>query len=235
MKIYDALQARNQPRPEGSAAPPRRSAGAVREVRLHPEELLRTYQMAAAMLPEGASPVIQLMSATSGEGTSTIARALSLAVAEATGRRVLLLRITATGKRPSEANDTLSLEAALRDDQSIDIPFSRPGVAPFFVASLSAESIAGQEGTTRLRGLWERLMPFVDVIIVDAPAALTEFAGLAVVGLAGGVILVVEAERTRSPIVNEAKRLIEAHGGKILGVVLNKRNRYIPRIIYRWL
>jgi protein-tyrosine kinase len=235
VKIYDALQARNQSHSEGSATRPRLSPGAVREVRLHPEELLRTYQMAAAMLPEGASPIIQLMSATSGEGTSTIARALSLAVAEATGRRVLLLLITATAKRPSEANDTLSLEAALRDDQSVRIPFSRPGAAPLFLASLSTESIVGKEGTTKLQGLWERLMTFVDVIIVDAPAALTEFAGLAMVGLAVGVILVIEAERTRSPVVSEAKRLIEAHGGKILGVVLNKRNRYIPRIIYRWL
>jgi protein-tyrosine kinase len=234
VKIYDALQARNEPRRVVAATPPRRSADTLRDVRLHPEELVRTYQTAAAMLPEGAQPVIQLMSATPGEGTSTIARALSLAVAEITGRRVLLLRITATPKRPSEANDGPGLEAALRDDLKIDQALSKPGPAPLFIASLSAESIAGQEVTT-LRRLWERLIAVVDVIIIDAPAASAEFAGLAVVGLAGGVILVVEAERTRSPIVKEAKRLIEANGGKILGVVLNKRRRYIPRIIYRWL
>jgi protein-tyrosine kinase len=215
--------------------PPPRPAGAVRDVRLHPEELVRTYQTAAAMLPEGASPVIQLMSATPGEGTSTIARALAFAVAETTGRRVLLLAITATPKRPSEAKNGPGLEAVLRGDLGIDKALSKPGAAPLFIASLSADSIAGQEVTTALRGLWERLLTLVDVIIVDAPAALTEFAGLAVAGLAGGVLLVVEAERTRSPIVKEAKRLIEAHGGKILGVVLNKRRRYIPRIIYRWL
>jgi Mrp family chromosome partitioning ATPase len=175
------------------------------------------------------------MSARPGEGTSTIARALSLAVAETTGHRVLLLRISATRKYPAESDDRPRLEAALRGELDIEKVLSRPDDAPLFIASLSGESVAGQAGPMSLRDLLERLRASMGVIIIDAPAALTDFAGLATVALVGGVLLVVEAERTRSPIVREAKRLIEANGGRILGVVLNKRRRYIPRIIYRWL
>jgi hypothetical protein len=44
---------------------------------------------------------------------------------------------------------------------------------------------------------------------------------------------VVEAERTRAPIVEQARRAVEANGGRLLGVVMNKRRYHIPRAIYR--
>jgi len=47
-----------------------------------------------------------------------------------------------------------------------------------------------------------------------------------------GIILVVECERTRWEVVQEAKERLENVGGNILGVVLNKRNYYIPKAIY---
>jgi Mrp family chromosome partitioning ATPase len=47
--------------------------------------------------------------------------------------------------------------------------------------------------------------------------------------------MVVEAERTRSPIVDQARRSIESNGGRMLGVVLNKRRFHIPRFLYQWL
>jgi capsular exopolysaccharide synthesis family protein len=47
-----------------------------------------------------------------------------------------------------------------------------------------------------------------------------------------GIILVVECERTRWEVVQEAKERLENVGGSILGVVLNKRNYYIPKAIY---
>ena len=83
--------------------------------------------------------------------------------------------------------------------------------------------------------LFRQLLEMFDVILIDAPPALTEFAGLALVARVSGVLLVVEAERTRSPIVDQARRLIEASGGRILGVVLNKRRMYIPPLVYKWL
>ncbi len=73
----------------------------------------------------------------------------------------------------------------------------------------------------------------VEVIIINSPPALTEFAGLALVRHVAGVILVVEAERTRAPAVDRARRLIEANGGRILGVVLNKSRRRLPGLDYR--
>jgi Mrp family chromosome partitioning ATPase len=212
------------------------SAGIVREVGLHQGELLRTYQTAVAMLPVGVPPIIELISATAGEGTSTIAHDLALAVAESTGARVLLLRVTPAANRPSSAGpDGPGLEMVLRGELGIEKLLSKSGDVPFFVASLSPITIVGRDRLSSLRELLERLITWVDVVIIDAPAASSDFAGLALVGLAGGVILVVEAEHTQSLIIRQAKLQIEASGGRILGVVLNKRRRNIPAIFNRWL
>jgi len=48
-----------------------------------------------------------------------------------------------------------------------------------------------------------------------------------------GVVVVVEAEKTRWQVVENLKQKIENRGGNILGIVFNKRRFYIPDSIYR--
>jgi Mrp family chromosome partitioning ATPase len=52
---------------------------------------------------------------------------------------------------------------------------------------------------------------------------------------ADGVILVVDAGRTKRRAGLWAKQQIDDAGGKILGVVLNKRKFYIPNWLYRYI
>jgi Mrp family chromosome partitioning ATPase len=47
-----------------------------------------------------------------------------------------------------------------------------------------------------------------------------------------GVVLVVEADKTRWPVAQSVKERIIQHGGNVLGMVLNKRRYYIPGFIY---
>ena len=47
------------------------------------------------------------------------------------------------------------------------------------------------------------------------------------------VILVVRAHRTKRQVVEHAKDEITKHGGKLLGVVLNRRRFFIPDFIYK--
>ncbi len=47
-----------------------------------------------------------------------------------------------------------------------------------------------------------------------------------------GIVLVVEFRKTRWEVLQEAKDKLTRVGGKILGVVLNKRIYYIPKAIY---
>jgi protein-tyrosine kinase len=50
-----------------------------------------------------------------------------------------------------------------------------------------------------------------------------------------GVILVVEAERTKVEVVRKIRKDLESTGVNILGVVLNKKKNYIPEYLERFL
>jgi len=50
-----------------------------------------------------------------------------------------------------------------------------------------------------------------------------------------GVILVVEAERTKSEVLRKIRKDLESTGVNILGVVLNKKRNYIPAYIERFI
>ncbi len=82
-------------------------------------------------------------------------------------------------------------------------------------------------------GFWEPLRERFDLIIVDSPPATMFPDGPGIVSMVDGVVLVVEAEKTRWPVALSVKEKIERSGGKILGVVFNKRKYYIPSWLYR--
>jgi Mrp family chromosome partitioning ATPase len=84
-------------------------------------------------------------------------------------------------------------------------------------------------------GFWEPLKAKFDLIIVDSPPATMFPDGPAIVSQVDGVILVVEAEKTRWQVALRVKEKIVKSGGTILGVVFNKRRYYIPQFVYRHL
>jgi len=71
------------------------------------------------------------------------------------------------------------------------------------------------------------------LILVDSPPATTSPEGFALMRKADGVVLVVEADKTRWPVVESVKERILQHGGNVLGLVLNKRRYHIPEFVYR--
>lgn len=231
MKIYDALQLRaglSRPAAAPIVPPPTRQArtGPFRRT-----ELVSLYQTAEGLLEPAAPRILELMSAAPGEGTSTIARELATAVAEAVGRRVLLVTMTRGNLEvPGNVAGTLlgdDLDAAL---------IQAPGT-PYLSGEIGVveEASAHLFETNRIHDLFQRLQSRFDVILIDAPPVATQYAGLALVRHVGGVILVIEAERTRAPIAEHTRRQIEANGGHVLGVVLNKRRMHIPQLLYKWL
>ena len=50
---------------------------------------------------------------------------------------------------------------------------------------------------------------------------------------ANGIVLVVQAERTRAPVLLEIMQQINAQGGNIIGAVLTERKFYIPKRLYK--
>ncbi len=80
---------------------------------------------------------------------------------------------------------------------------------------------------------WAALRRGADWMIVDAPAIDRSGAGLAMVSQMDGVIIVVQADRTRPETVTNLTKEIEAYGGRALGVVMTHMradSRFIDRL-----
>jgi capsular exopolysaccharide synthesis family protein len=86
----------------------------------------------------------------------------------------------------------------------------------------------GQSFLQRLASLKAKF----DYVIWDGSAVFSSSDASVVASLFDGVLLVVECERTRWEVVQDAKERLTKAGGKLLGVALNRRRYYIPKAIY---
>jgi protein-tyrosine kinase len=72
-----------------------------------------------------------------------------------------------------------------------------------------------------------------DYVILDGPSILSSSDVQLIASLFDGIIIVVECENTKWEVVQQAKVKLDNVSGNILGVVMNKRQYYIPRTFYR--
>ena len=74
-----------------------------------------------------------------------------------------------------------------------------------------------------------------DYVILDAPPVPRFSECRVLCTKVDGVILVLQAGKTRRQVALKAKKTLEEAGAKILGVVINRRKHYIPEWVYRQL
>jgi len=182
--------------------------------------------------------VILVTSSISGEGTSTVARNIALALAQHRNERVLL--IDANLRSPSQhqafglelpegLGDILLGPTTLTSAVQEDVV---PGLS-LLASGQAMESPAQLLTVASLHSVIMALLSLYDWVILDSPPA-TSYPDVATIaGACGGAFLVVEAEKTRQEVVEEAKRVLEVSGVDLLGAVLNRRRFHIPEAIYR--
>ena len=164
-----------------------------------------------------------------GEGTSTLAEAYVGAAALRLRRRVLLL------KASGEASRGLGVLQALAAGQALD-ELVRPMATGGFCASLGGADAGGVLWELVSHdALWRDLRGRYDEVVLDLPAASTSRLGLAVAGHCDGVVVVVEAEKTRGPVAEHLVSSLRAVRANVLGTVLNKRRFHLPAALYRHL
>jgi Mrp family chromosome partitioning ATPase len=105
-------------------------------------------------------------------------------------------------------------------------------VMPLFQHTMiTPRTLESAKGTA----FWEPLKERFDLIIVDSPPVMLFPDGPAIVSRVDGVVLIVEAEKTRWQVALSVKEKIIKSGGNLLGIVFNKRKYYIPDFIYKHL
>jgi uncharacterized protein involved in exopolysaccharide biosynthesis len=74
-----------------------------------------------------------------------------------------------------------------------------------------------------------------ELVLIDGPALGSSGSGLWLPEVVDRVLLVVQAEYTTGVNATQTLRLIDAAGGQLVGVVLNRRRLVIPDWVYGWL
>jgi Mrp family chromosome partitioning ATPase len=178
-----------------------------------------------------SAKAIGVASCSPGAGATTVAINLALAGAQA-GENVLLVDLSST--RPAiAARLSLSGELGLRDAVA-DVTHATEYVTatPIDKLSVLAANLPGEPQSIHLdaasiNGLMRAVENEYSLIVVDLPTVDSSLCFVAS-GLLNGVLLVMEAERTRMDVAARAKqRLIDARAS-VLGVILNKSTQHLP-------
>ncbi len=204
------------------------------------EEMLLLHQRIEALLPDQPRKVVQFAGARGGEGTSTVVRALGRAVAALVGRSVLIFY--ANDVNPHQhlyieaPKNKIGWNDVLVRGESLDRAIDRTELPNLCIAPMHRRESPVPMVLDGAVVAWflSELRKRFGLVLVDTGLA-TRASGLVMSAKADGVVLVMEADRTRWPVALEAKQTVERCGGTVLGTVLNKRRFHVPEPVYRLL
>lgn len=226
--------------PQRKALTPPGSDVANKADAAHADGMVSLYRSILLALPDVSCRLIEVISAHTGEGVSTVVCGLAetasalgnarVLVCDATPERATLKHFGATAVIGT-LNDVAAGKIELRQAML---------VLPSRNFAVCAVSDPGSNSLISVNldvfdAVFAPLRAQFDLILIDAPAVNAGPLGPALARKADGVIFVVEAERTRVPVIAAARRVLEVNGAHMLGVVLNKRRFHVPDSIYRWL
>ena len=195
-------------------------------------EALELLAHSCGVANEGSSHrLIEFIAARDGEGTSTVARAFAESLVRLSGGTVLLVDASST-----KDVDEIGLMEAMIAGLPVEGAISELGEG-VFGARLSGIPRLSGELMRRVghRELWQAICERFDKVVVDAPALERSNRGVTLAAHMDAVVIVVEAETTRGPVLGRLIDLLQRSGAPVVGTVLNKRKYYIPNAVYRWL
>lgn len=189
--------------------------------------------------PERAAPKsVVVTSAEPGEGVSQLAASLAL-VGSSTehGARVALVDLNV--RHPTVAKvfgipEAPGVLEILRDNVPVSaalVQAANPRLS-LLAAGKGEDVPLSLLRSERVGELIRELVKDHDHVIIDAPAVNRLAIAPALATFTEGVVLVTRAGVTRRESVAEAKKRIELAQGKVVGIILNRREYPIPGFIY---
>lgn len=231
-KIYEALRQH-----EKNATRPEEQPSSLRGPLVRALESV--YPMIYRLAKEaGHGLVLHFVAASPGEGTSTLSSEFARVAARFGDSRVLLLDADRT-QLTTAINFSCPTDLGVFDQvQSGDLLEEMVVTGPDN-ARLQIGALFGQRSPALSRKampkLYAQLRAKYDVTIIDCPAVFSDRYFELSPEAVDGVVLVVQAERSRPEIIRQAQSLIVDAGGKLIGSILNRRHTYIPNFLYRLL
>ena len=183
-------------------------------------------------LGERSSRVVMVLGAQGGEGVSTVALQFAQFLAAEGSARPLIVDCHA--RRPAYAADDSQRFATL--DRSLGGAPAGGAVlnSNLFVSPLpESQRRAGVLQANSLREFVENRVAGFDWILLDGPPVLAAPEASALAAVADGAVIVLQAGRSKRPVLTRAANVLAKAGARSLGSVLNRRVLEIPGFIYR--
>lgn len=198
-------------------------------------------QLKASLLnryPDLRHKVIMMVSSTENEGCTTTA--VNLAKALARDEKIKVLSIDGN-LRSSSLHQAFGLDNKnglsdiLCGDSDTEQAIKKTDMKNLFVVTSGKDvgHFTGILDSRELKSILDQLKERFDFIILDAPPVTLYSDSISLCSKVDGVIFVVEAEKTKWEVAEEAKERLKAAGARIMGGVLNKRKYHIPKAIYK--
>ncbi|HJV36948.1 CpsD/CapB family tyrosine-protein kinase [Geomonas sp.] len=203
-------------------------------------ELFDLYRHISGLMADSPGRTIQFISTRPGEGVSSVVREFARAAALRFNKRVLIM--DAAHHHPTQhLNFKIPEGFGWRDALSAGTPILKAcfqgGDKNLFVSPISMTPALTPRIHDEAAGaaMFSELRESFDLIVIDSSPATVSADSVALTRFVDGVVLVLEAEKTRWQVAENVKNRILKNGGNILGVIFNKRRFYIPDSVYRHL
>lgn len=181
---------------------------------------------------------ILVTSGLGGEGKTTIAVTLAMSLARTSDNAVLLI----DGNHHSPALHDLfqiapapGLSEMVLQNRPVEECIWRTETPNLFVAPWGNEEIYSTSvlDPARLGPVVNGLKSQFGYVIMDSAPVLSTPDALLAVPAFDGTIEVIRCERTRRDVPVAVQHGVETAGGTLLGVILNRRRYYLPRLFYK--
>jgi Mrp family chromosome partitioning ATPase len=211
------------------------------------QDLAGLWRIASQTASPKGGRILMFIAAHPDEGTSSVAASFArMAAARSTKTTWIVdLDLRRNGQYTAFAQGILkdsgrpghALDASLGAEQIYSVTGHEHELA--YGKLLNAHQIEGQRLlVTRFRndrlapgqrvqlksapGWWAALRAAADWVVIDAPALEKSRAGPVFAAQADGVVIVVKADETPAADVQALRQEIEAHGGRVAGIVMNR-------------
>ncbi|MEO7866970.1 MAG: CpsD/CapB family tyrosine-protein kinase, partial [Candidatus Eisenbacteria bacterium] len=183
-------------------------------------------------LGERTPRVVMFVSPQGGEGTSTVSLQFAQVLSRDASVRPLL--IDAHVRRPVYEIDPTHRAALLEPRlQKQNEPATSPTPNLFVVPNADDLRRSGIFQPAEMRQVLDATTAGFDWVVIDGPPVLESPDAAPLSGVADAVVLVVQAGRTKRPVLVRSAELLKKAGANVLGSVLNRRVLEIPEFIYR--
>jgi protein-tyrosine kinase len=208
--------------------------------RFLPEDILAHFRglvgQIEVALPNRDSRLLLLSSSVSGEGTTEVVVGLGIALASAMGKKTAI--VDCNFRHPDVHNRLGTPAIGLGEYMAGEIGFDK-ALASTSVPNLSVMG-AGQRtgslfaaGSQEIERFLDDLRSRFEYVLIDAAPVGTDLESAVLCNKVDSVILVVRHGSTKREVVRATTDMIARAGGRVLGVVLNRRRFPIPDFLYK--